>query len=139
RMGFLDYVAKRRRDVANPQLFPELPVGKTGYRSDPFSKWAGRFFKSVIPEPCRASFHSLRHHWRDALREIGASLDDVTALGGWKGRGRSEECNYGDGPSLKRLHKQISKLKYEGLDLSHLYATRMQPVAPNRRVRSRRR
>jgi integrase len=142
-IGFLDYVAERRRDSGQPRLFPDLPRAKsTGYISDPFSKWFGRFVKSTLGAQCKATFHSFRHHFRDALREAGVSIDDAERLGGWSEGRRSAERDYGDGQSVKRLREQIAKVKYEGLDISHLHKKPGQPVASkarNCRARTRRR
>ncbi|MEP6669411.1 MAG: site-specific integrase [Chthoniobacter sp.] len=143
RIGFLDYVAERRKDSARPRLFPDLPCGKsTGYFSDPFSKFFSRFVELAVGDECKATFHSFRHHFRDALREAGVSIDDAEALGGWSEGRRSAERDYGHGPSLKRLREQIAKVKYGGLDLSHLFRGKAtQPVAPSEvkcRVRTRR-
>ncbi len=135
RAGFLDFVAERRHDTSHPRLFPDLKRGASGYFSDPFSKWFGRFLNSALGKKCEATFHSFRHNFRDALREAGVPTPDVEALGGWEIREHSAERDYGSGPSLKRLHEQIEKVKYPCLDLSHLYAE--QPIAPACRVRKR--
>ena len=130
RIGFLHYVKERHRDTAQPRLFPDLHCGKsTGYFSDPFSKFFGRFVETAVGEKCKATFHSFRHHFRDALREAGVSIDDAETLGGWREGRRSAEQGYGHGQSVKRLREQIAKVKYEGLDVAHLYRKRMHLVA----------
>jgi integrase len=110
----------RQRDTAHPRLFPELPQGATGYYSDPSSKWFACFVDKTLGEHCKATFHSFRHHFRDALMEADVSLPFVAALGGWKSPLRSAESKYGRGPSLRRLRDEIAKVKYSSLDLSHL-------------------
>jgi integrase len=100
-------------------LFPELAVGSTGYRSDVFSKWFARFLESVGAKTARTSFHSFRHSYRDALREADISAERVRALGGWSSN-RTEEI-YGSGLRPATLAREIRKVRYEGLDLSHLY------------------
>lgn len=42
-----------------------------------------------------AVFHSLRHNFRDELREICAPLDIATKLGGWKPEGSQSMASYG--------------------------------------------
>ena len=42
-IGFLDFIAARRKDTSSPRLFPELSAGSTGYFSNPFSKWFALF------------------------------------------------------------------------------------------------
>ena len=120
KMGFLEFVAQRRKDKLQPRLFPDLRLGATGYFSDPFSKWFARFVKTTLGKTCEATFHSFRHQFRDALAEAGVPIPDVEALGGWELMQRSAERNYGKGASLRRLREQIEKAKYPGLDLSHL-------------------
>jgi hypothetical protein len=124
-----------------PRLFPDLPRGKsTGYFSDPFSKWFGGYLKTTLGAQCKATFHSFRHHFRDALRNAGVPIDDAEALGGWSEGRRSAENQYGHGDErLKHLSKQIAKVRYEGLDLGRLYGKEMHPVALNTRNRLHRR
>ena len=121
RIGFLDYVVERRRDALQPRLFPDLEIGANGYFSDPFSKWFGRFRKAALGKECKATFHSFRHHFRDAMRDAEISIEYVEAVCGWGNGRRSEEKRYGTGPSLQRLREQMEKVKYPSLDLSHLY------------------
>lgn len=122
RIGFLEYVAERRRDASEFRLFPDNARGADGYYSTPFGKWFARFKKITLGENCKATFHSFRHHFRDAMRDAEISVEFVEALGGWGDEKRSEERRYGTGASLHRLREQIEKVKYPGLDLSHLYA-----------------
>jgi integrase len=68
RAGFMEFVAERRRDSASPRLFLELPLGKTRRYSNPFSKWFTRYLRSIFDVKPAATFHSFRHHFRDALR-----------------------------------------------------------------------
>ncbi len=126
KIGFLKFVDERRRDKTHPRLFPELRMGASGYFSDPFSKWFGRFVDKAISEECKATFHSLRHHFRNALDEARVPVSDVELLGGWNLTERSAESDYLDGPRLVgprlvRMHEHIKKVKYPGLKLRHLY------------------
>jgi integrase len=120
KLGFLLFVEQRRKDASRQRLFPDLPLGASGYFSDPFSKWFSGFKKKTLGEECKATFHSFRHQFRDALREAGVSTEDAERLGGWEIGKHSAEREYGRGPSLKYLRKQIQKVKYPGLDLRHL-------------------
>ena len=121
KMGFHLFVAQRKKDASRQRLFPDLPLGASGYFSDPFSKWFSGFKKKALGQECKATFHSFRHQFRDALREAGVSTEDAERLGGWEVGKHSAEREYGQGPSLKRLRQQIQKVKYPKLDLSHLY------------------
>lgn len=119
-IGFLKY-AERMRQSGSKKVFPELRVGVGGYYSDPFGKWFSRFLKTVGAKERRTSFHSLRHTYRDALREADISRERVRALGGWAGNGGAED-DYGGGLRARTLYEEICKIGYDGLDLSHLYA-----------------
>ncbi|MCK1491304.1 hypothetical protein IVB14_12975 [Bradyrhizobium sp. 180] len=49
------------------------------------------------------------------------SVARVRALGGWRRDSDGEEANYGKGLLATTLYTEIKKIKYPGLDLSHLY------------------
>lgn len=121
KIGFMRHVAEMRVHGAK-RLFPELPRGRNGYFSDPFQKWFGRFLKKAQASRTGTSFHSFRHTYRDALREADVSKERAQALGGWSGSGSADEL-YGSGLRPSTLAKEIAKLRYDGLDLSHLYVS----------------
>ncbi len=119
RCGLLQY-----RDAlaarGEKRLFPELTAARaSGYLSDNFSKWFANFLRSCGATQQRTSFHSFRHNYRDALREGNISAERVRALGGWSS-GRTED-DYGSGLRASTLAREIEKVGYEGLDLSHLH------------------
>jgi hypothetical protein len=60
------------------------------------------------------------HGYRDALRDTEMSGEMVRALGGWSNGGNTAD-NYGSGFTPERLYSVIQAVRYEGLDLSHLY------------------
>ena len=119
KIGLLNYVAQMRRSGAI-RLFPELPKGKRGYYSDPFQKWFSRFLSRIGVKTPKTSFHSFRHCYRDALREADISQERVRALGGWTSKSGAEDI-YGSGHRASTLAREIAKVRYEGLDLSHLH------------------
>ncbi len=119
RIGFLRH-AERMRDQGETRLFPDLPVGKNGYISDPFSKWFRRFLRKAGAWRARTTFHSFRHTFRDGMREAGVPLERARAIGGWAGSGSADEV-YGSGLLPSTLHQEIGKVRYPGLDLSHLH------------------
>jgi integrase len=134
-LGFLGFVNERRKDRDEARLFPDLPIGNTGYYSDPFSKWFGRFVEGTLGKSCEATFHSFRHMFRTALEEAGVSISDAERLGGWELIKRSQERHYGQGPSIRRLWAEISKVEFSGLHLDHLLPVRLHldattPVVP---------
>ncbi len=118
-IGFLAFVQKQRANGRTSRLFPELGASNaTGYLSDPFSKWFARFLGKAGIHERRKTFHSFRHSYRDALREADISIERVRALGGWSG-GNTEE-RYGSGLKASTLAREIGRVQYSGLDLSHL-------------------
>ncbi len=119
-IGFLDFVASRRCEAESSRLFKELNAGKTGRYSNLFSKWFGRFLASTFEKRPKATFHSFRHHFRDALRDGRVSDENAEALGGWVGEDE-EHRRYGDGPNLRILLVDLSKVAYPELDLRCLY------------------
>jgi integrase len=124
RLGFLEFVAERRKDTHEPRLFPELKNSADGYFSDNFTKWFGRFVALTLGAECGATFHSFRHHFRDALRVARAPEETVALLGGWQrgdGNQNRQMAHYGRGPDyLRALARDVASLSYAGLDLSHL-------------------
>jgi integrase len=121
RIGLLDYIEEQRRNAndTTAPAFPDLPVGSTGYRSDPFSKWFAIFLDRVGVKHAKKVFHSFRHTYRDALREADISREKVRALGGWTS-GTTDD-DYGSGLRASTLAKDIENVRYRELDLSHLY------------------
>lgn len=118
-------ISKLRKEK---RLFPELRVNARGHYSDDISKWFGRFLDS-LNKGIKAKadkfeeghvFHSFRHTVRTEFRNNEANPEFVTRIQGWK-RGSSLSEHYGE-VSLKVLRETVNcKLKYDGLDLSHLY------------------
>ena len=117
RIGFLKFAAKQRA-AEHDRLFPELPLDRRGYRTNAIQKTVNRQIETAGAKGDRQSFHSLRHNFRDALREADVSRDAVLALGGWS-TGGTEEL-YGGGLRPSTLAREIAKLDYPGLNLSHL-------------------
>lgn len=97
-------------------------MGATGYRSTTFSAWFARFAAKAGATSSMTCFHSLRHGFRDALREAQVPRDIALALGGWSVPGGSASVSdaYGSGYRMATLFEGISRVRYPGLDLSHL-------------------
>ena len=132
--GFMKFVAQRKR-VRELKLFGEIELGCAGYRSSTFSQWFRRFVKKAGADSAKTCFHSLRHNFRDALREARVDRDIALSLGGWsRGGGSGGPASvsdaYGSGYQVQTLFDAVSLISYPRLDLSHLgkqtlpYATR---------------
>lgn len=116
-LGLLDHVALRKRE-GQLRLFPEMKMGSDGYYSSPFSKHFGRFLKSIKVKSKKNAFHSFRHSFEDACRnsDVGPEVRDTM-----QGHGASGMAGrYGRGFFLEKLDREMKKLRYDGLDLSHL-------------------
>lgn len=118
RLGFLTF-ARSQAEGGETLLFPDTKVDAHGYRSDDFSKWFVRHLKAAGAVAPQTSFHSFRHNFRDALRNAGVPQERSRRLGGWAGDGGADE-GYGSGFSATELFKEIRKISYPNLSLSHL-------------------
>lgn len=130
RLGFLDYVDDCRK-TSNVALFPDLKSNRTEVTAA-FSKWWGRYSRSLgIDEPQKV-FHSFRHLVKRSLRDAGVDKTLRDALQGHAVADVAESYGVdaeGFGVSLPVLYDSISKLSYPGLDLSHLYPVRTQEAS----------
>ena len=125
RIGFLDFVEHTRKSEGqSARLFPKLTPGPKGGFGEAFSKWFGRYKKSLGVTNESSVFHSFRHGFKDALRAAGVNEDVNDALTGHSG-GNSVARGYGWRDMVRRfgfptLSAAIEKVQYPGLDLSAL-------------------
>lgn len=118
-IGLLEHVEKMK-SKGESDLFPDLPVASTGYRSDNFSKWFNNgFLKKVGVKTKRNGFHSFRHTFTDAVLATEAPEEVIKRIAGWSDK-KSMLYTYGDGHSLDHLAIYLSKVKYD-IDLSFLH------------------
>lgn len=116
-LGLMELVERRKR-AKQSRLFPDLPRGEDGYYSSPFSKFFGRFLKASGAQAPKTSFHSFRHNFEDACRDVDVPSEVMNTLQGHGESGMAKR--YGKGYVLKKLYDWMRKIRYEGLDLSHL-------------------
>jgi integrase len=64
RLGFLDYM----KTLSGSQMFPQIKPDSRGRWSGHFSKWFGRYRRSIGLDQRWTDFHSLRHTWKTAAR-----------------------------------------------------------------------
>jgi integrase len=128
RIGFLEFV-NQRRTASGPsaRLFPQLTPGSKGGFGEAFSKWFGRYKRSLGIDNKSSVFHSFRHGFKDALRSAGVNEDINDALTG-HGGGNTVARGYGSDDMVRRfgfptLKAALEKVHYHGLDLSHLLWT----------------
>lgn len=119
-IGFSSFVADRRKS-GEARLFSDVRIGSDETFSQIPSQWFARFLPKVIEKTPQYTFHSFRHAFRDATREARLDQDTVSSLMGWSKSGKSMSFHYGAGLKAKSLAEELGKVRYEGLDLSHLY------------------
>ena len=119
RCGFLDYV-NRMRKAGSARLFPEVQSSGVRQQTAAFSQWWGRYGRRVagIADKTKV-FHSFRHTFKTACRDSGISDEIHDRFTGHAG-GRGEGASYGE-VWLTTLARELAKLRYDGLDLSHLH------------------
>ncbi len=119
KIGFLDYVELMRKKKSS-RLFPDVSIPKNdpNISHNESSKFS-RFLIAIDAKTKKTSFHSFRHSFRDALREAKTPLEVARQLGGWADD--TTDGIYGHGHDEKTLYDDLCVIKYDGLDLSHLY------------------
>ncbi len=126
RIGILDFIAYRKaKDGDAARLFPLLTAGPNGGFGEAWSKWFGRYKRSLGITNPNSVFHSFRHGFKDALRAASVSEDVNDALTGYSSGGNVVARGYGAREMLRRfglpaLHAAVAKASYPGLDLSQL-------------------
>ena len=117
KIGFIDF-AQRRNDE---WLFPELHLGANPKLSDNFSKKFKTFMKPTgISKPHRKVFHSFRNTFNDAMRDAEIGIEIREQIMGWTDQSKMDS-RYGKGHKIGRLAKEMSRVEYPFLDLSHLH------------------
>lgn len=110
--GFLEYVAGLR-EGGERQLFPDLKRDNRGRMTALWSKWWGRYARSIGITDRRKVFHSFRHTFKDACRRADIPEPIHDALTGHSspsvGRG------YGLGYPVEVLAAAVAKIRYDGV------------------------
>jgi integrase len=126
KLGFLTYVAARRKEGEGAWLFPTVaPNQKGALRA--WSKWWGRHLRDHVGVKDRNKvYHSFRHGFQDALRKATPDEELRDALAGRSSGGKSVSRTCGAKEMLRRwggaetLKAAIDKIEYPGLDLSRV-------------------
>jgi integrase len=124
KIGFLNYVKQRadqgRKPGSPARLFPEWNKATDGYYSSKFSRW---FNQQLLPKLKLKSkayvFHSLRHSFKDAMRDSSIKDETQNRFIGHSTGHVSEE--YGSGTLTWTQAQEMKKFHYRGLNLAHLY------------------
>lgn len=113
RLGILRY-REARLEAAGSEtatLWPALKSTDPEYRAAMWSKWFGRYIRSVAKIEDRGLvFHSFRHSFKRMARDAGIQEDLSDRLSGHVGVGSVGRA-YGAGFSLKPLHEAINRIE----------------------------
>lgn len=122
RIGVLAYIARLRASGAN-RLFPTWEKGADGGFISTFPRWFNRtFLPAAGAKTTRTVFYSFRHNFRDAMRAADINREVQDALFGHADQ--STGGIYGSGARaipVTVLNEAMKKIRYDGLDLSHLH------------------
>lgn len=139
-LGFLEYVAARRREGERAWLFPTVAPDQKGALSA-WSKWWGRYLRNHVGINDRNKvYHSFRHGFQDALRRTTPDEELRDALTG-RSSGKSVSRTYGAKAMVQRwgvkaLWRAVEDISYPGLDLSRVRMS--EPVVRRRSAKAAR-
>lgn len=104
------------------RLFLDAPRGKsTGKFSSVYSRRFSRFLSGIEAEADRTAFHSFRHNFRDAQRNLQIPLDRILQIGGWS-TGTGTHSIYGEGINLSELNTALQQVWFDGIGLEEIVA-----------------
>lgn len=120
-LGFIEYVNRVKeiilKDTGKPpeRLFYQLKYSEKNHFIQAISQWFGRYLKKIGIDSRSKVFHSFRHTVKPYLRDADVSQEYQNAICGWTGKDIGE-CMYGGKVPVKKLYREISKLKYPFLN-----------------------
>lgn len=117
--GFLEFVNGMRRTGAE-RLFPAFASAEGRATGASFSQWFTRYRREAGITDRRKVFHSFRHGFKDACRTCGISAEHHDRITGHGSRSVGDGYGGGEFP-LPPLREAMERLRYDGLDLSHLH------------------
>ena len=116
-LGLLKY-RDHIETLGHARLFPAMRPASDGFESSAFSKRFSRFLRQIgVKQDRRLCFHSLRHVFKDLLRDAGVDGATQDVLVGHETGGVA--ANYGRGFSAEALHTQLHRIEVP-IDLRHL-------------------
>ena len=126
RCGFLRYVEELRTQ-GKQQLFPNFDISKGSRASKEYSRIFARYCEqiakgtntSIIEE--KKTFYCFRHRFKDEMLEAEIPTGVQKHFMGHAFNKANMDGQYGQGYSTKALKRNIEKIKYPFLDLSHLH------------------
>ena len=110
RFGLIEYI-QQMLFLGSARLFPDIPIGHSGFYSDVFSKRFGRNLRKLGFNTIETPFHSFRHCFRDGLRAAEVPTPIARTLGGWVDNSVSEQ--YGTTYPISILMKHLNNVTFE--------------------------
>lgn len=108
-LGFKEFVLERQKAASKTaRLFHDIHVSGTGGSGGEFSKWFGRALVRLKLKRPGLVFHSFRHGFVDALRELNAPEYVIKRIVGHASGSVTD--GYGAGASLKICRDWIDKI-----------------------------
>ena len=116
--GFIDYVGQQQKSSL---LFPHLKANTRGKLGGYFSNFFSGYLRQKVKiSDSRKVFHSFRHTFKDACRQVGIEEAVHDALTGHTGKSVGRKYGNEQYP-LEPLFEAMERYEIAGLDLSHLY------------------
>ncbi len=130
KLGFLKFVEIRRKEGEKAWLFPEVAPDRKGALPS-WSKWFGRYLRTIGVNDTAKVFHSFRHGFKDAARAAKISQEVHDALTGHSNTS-TVSAGYGAKNMIQRfgakvLSDAVKKISYPGLDLSKVRTSTQRP------------
>jgi len=91
-------------------MFPQIEPDTKGRWSGHFSKWFGRYRRTLGLDQRWVDFHSLRHTWKTAARAAKIPRELHDEISGHEDG--SVGSSYGSVP-IPRLKQEIDKIKFD--------------------------
>lgn len=116
----IDLGLLERRDDSSlgKRLFPDLRPGQNGFYSHNFSKWWSRYGQTFGFRGEKKVFHSFRHLFTDALRDLEAPDYVLKAILGHSDK--SITANYGHGAKLAVRQSYVDRVRFDVVALNDL-------------------
>lgn len=114
-LGFMDFVADRRKQQATGRLFPELQAGGHGYYSDTVSKFFSRYMEAINIKTDKTSFHS----FQDACRHAKVFRGHREAIAG-REEGGVGGVYGGESYDIVDLNTSLQTIRYASVDFTLL-------------------
>ena len=118
-LGIIEYANKVKEikvDNKHPErLFYQLNYSVKNHYIQAPSQWFGRYLKKLGIDSRSKVFHSMRHTVKPYLRDVGIPQEYQNVICGWIGKDIGEVV-YGGNVPIKKLYREISKLKYPFLN-----------------------